>query len=75
MPIYEYACADCGERFETLVRSDTIPQCPQCCSTDLAKQISVFATNNPCSLPLECAPCCGVAGVCNPHAPIRCGFA
>lgn len=76
MPIYEYACADCGERFETLVRSDTNPECPQCRSTNLEKQVSVFATTNPCSLPLECAPCCGVAGGCNPNGPpISCGFA
>ena len=75
MPVYEYACVDCGERFETLVRSDNTPECPQCLSTNLKKQIAVFATTNPCSLPLECAPCCGVAGGCNPNGPpISCGF-
>lgn len=44
MPIYEYACSDCGRRFEALVRSGTVPGCPQCGSTELEKQLSVFAT-------------------------------
>ena len=35
MPIYEYACHDCGREFETLVRSDTVPACPRCHSTQL----------------------------------------
>ena len=30
MPIFEYACQDCGKQFETLVRSDTVPECPAC---------------------------------------------
>ncbi|MEN9416548.1 MAG: hypothetical protein RI988_168 [Pseudomonadota bacterium] len=44
MPIYEYACRGCGNAFETLVRSGTVPACPQCQSTELDKQLSVFAT-------------------------------
>jgi len=44
MPIYEYACQDCGREFEALVRTDTVPGCPQCHSTRLEKQLSVFAT-------------------------------
>ncbi len=44
MPIYEYACNKCGHEFETLVRSDTIPDCPTCHSADLEKKLSVFAT-------------------------------
>ena len=30
MPIYEYACHDCGREFETLVRGDEQPKCPKC---------------------------------------------
>lgn len=44
MPIYEYACRDCGRRFETLVRTGTVPECPACRSRALDKQLSVFAT-------------------------------
>jgi putative FmdB family regulatory protein len=43
MPLREYACADCGERFETLVRSDETAQCPRYGSVSLAQQLSVFA--------------------------------
>jgi len=43
MPIYEYACSGCGHEFEALVRSSTVPECPQCHSHDLNKLLSVFA--------------------------------
>lgn len=44
MPIFEYACQDCGRQFEALVRTDTVPACPSCQSSHLEKQLSVFAT-------------------------------
>lgn len=44
MPIYEYACGDCGHKFEALVRSSTTPECPTCHSKKLEKLLSVFAT-------------------------------
>ncbi len=73
MPIYEYACKDCGQQFEALVRSDTVPACPQCHSTALEKQLSVFATTNagPDMSPLPPSPCasCG-----NPGGPGSCAF-
>ncbi len=43
MPIYEYACSGCGHEFEALVRSSTVPECPQCHSQNLNKLLSVFA--------------------------------
>jgi putative FmdB family regulatory protein len=43
MPIFEYKCDSCGQLFETLVRSETQPTCPNCGGTYLAKQLSVFA--------------------------------
>lgn len=44
MPIYEYACPGCGERFEKLVRrfGDAV-SCPTCQSPEVEKQLSVFA--------------------------------
>jgi putative FmdB family regulatory protein len=73
MPIYEYACQQCGQRFEALVRSDTIPECPHCHSTTLEKQLSVFAAGKsaPEAPPAPPSPCagCGRAG-----GPGSCAF-
>ncbi|UCH18224.1 MAG: zinc ribbon domain-containing protein [Burkholderiales bacterium] len=41
MPIFEYACQQCGHAFEALVRSSSVPECPCCHSTVLDKQLSV----------------------------------
>lgn len=40
MPLYEYHCPACDKHFELLVRSSTVPACPQCGSTALNKCIS-----------------------------------
>lgn len=63
MPIYEYACQDCGQEFELLVRSDTVPACPQCHTTHLEKKLSVFSP----SVPSAAAPAPMTCGAC-PHA-------
>ena len=44
MPIYEYACSGCGQRFEKLVRrfAEEV-SCPGCASGAVEKQLSVFA--------------------------------
>jgi putative FmdB family regulatory protein len=44
MPIFEYSCKGCGNRFETLVRPNSAaPACPSCNSADLEKLISTPA--------------------------------
>lgn len=44
MPIYEYHCEKCGKDSELLVRNtEDKPECPDCGSTRLTKQFSVFA--------------------------------
>ena len=43
MPIYEYECAACRERFEALVYGSQRAACPSCGSLDLEKQFSAFA--------------------------------
>jgi putative FmdB family regulatory protein len=47
MPIYEFACKRCGERFEELVvaAKQTRLSCPRCGSGDLERRFSVFATD------------------------------
>ena len=45
MPIYEYVCQDCGEKYEKLVRSSTAKVklvCPSCGSERGDKAFSVF---------------------------------
>ena len=44
MPRFNYQCEDCSEEFEYfIVRSDDHPSCPNCSSTNLQKQVSLFA--------------------------------
>jgi putative FmdB family regulatory protein len=48
MPIYEYQCRDCSERFEAIVRPNESPAaCPSCHSTNLERLISLFAVDAP----------------------------
>ena len=41
MPIYEYRCKSCAHEFETLVRGEMTPQCPECESEELEKLLSL----------------------------------
>jgi putative FmdB family regulatory protein len=45
--MYDYACADCDERFDVLMRHDAeAPPCPACGSQRTARLLSSFATPN-----------------------------
>jgi putative FmdB family regulatory protein len=45
MPIYEYRCVECEERYEELVRvAADPPPCPSCGSPEVVRLLSVFAT-------------------------------
>ena len=49
MPMFEYVCRACGERFEELrsVRDEGPgPACPACGSEEVAKLFSAFATSS-----------------------------
>ena len=59
MPIFEYKCSSCDKLFETLVRSNTQPTCPNCGGTYLAKQLSVFAAATGGGSSAEAAPAGG----------------
>ena len=44
MPIYEYLCDDCGERYERIVMSQRQAiACPKCSSANHTIQLLVFA--------------------------------
>jgi putative FmdB family regulatory protein len=63
MPLFEYACRECDHRFELLVRASTTLECPKCASTELDKQLSVFAVSAPSpgsarmGAPMPCGAC------------------
>jgi putative FmdB family regulatory protein len=45
MPVYEYRCEECDERFELFVRSMTKQNtftCPECGSQRIRKNVSLF---------------------------------
>jgi putative FmdB family regulatory protein len=75
MPIYEYICDNCGERYERIVMSQkqTIA-CPKCESKKHTIQLSVFVapangskpSNGSSSAPSSGGGCCGGGGCgCN----------
>lgn len=41
MPIYEYQCQSCGKEFESLVFGSEQPDCPDCNSAKVCRQMSV----------------------------------
>ncbi len=63
MPLYEYDCKACGERFEKLVRMSDDPRsvrCPACASATIARALSTFATTG--GQREAAAPSCGPVG-------------
>jgi putative FmdB family regulatory protein len=70
MPIYEYACMECEDHFDELVRSDDqVVTCPSCETTNVLKQISAFAVHGAPAKPSfggsTGGGCCG--GSCGCH--------
>jgi putative FmdB family regulatory protein len=65
MPIYEFACAQCGHEFEELVRSSTArkPACPKCGARKTERKLSVFASSVKASAGGAAPPpACGMGG-------------
>ena len=66
MPIYEYQCSECGERFEKWQRSMVCteePRCPKCGSQHVNKAVSLFGKSGSMSgaspSDSNCAPTTG----------------
>jgi putative FmdB family regulatory protein len=77
MPIFEYLCEDCGNKFEKLVRrsasenGDNGVHCPSCGQEHLKQQFSTFAAHaNGASHAQEMMPSCP-SGMC--RTPDLCG--
>lgn len=72
MPLFEYVCQDCQHDCELLIRGGEVPECPECGSRRLEKQLSVPAAHTKgggalpvCEVPRGggCgAPACGMGG-------------
>ncbi len=66
MPMYEYDCGKCNERFEQLHRSNEKVVCPKCGSASSSKVFSTFSKGASAGLP----SCEGSVPSC---APSKCG--
>jgi len=59
MPIYEYHCKQCGNKFEKLVKLSTKTaeiECPRCGMRRAEKTVSLFGTTGSPSLGASCGP-------------------
>ena len=70
MPIYEYVCDDCGERYERIVMSQKQAiTCPKCESAKHTIQLSVFAAPaNGSKSSANASPSEGGSCGCTPHS-------
>jgi putative FmdB family regulatory protein len=78
VPIYDFACVTCDDKFEELVRSDApSPACPTCGNEETERLLSTFLTPNMASgqrrfqrdigAAMAQQGCCGGGG-CGTHA-------
>ena len=61
MPIYEYRCSECGEKFEKLVRLSTSTseiECPKCGGRKVDKLISTFCARMSSTMATSAASAC-----------------
>lgn len=63
MPLYEYLCSDCQERFSLLQKmgtNETETRCPKCGGSQVTRQISGCAIGG--SSGGDAAPSCSIGG-------------
>lgn len=71
MPLYDYVCRACDERFEVLAAfADPAPPCPACAAKGAERRLTGFQLGGRgrprselASVPFESARCCG-GGAC-----------
>jgi len=70
MPIFEYKCADCGTKFEKLVRNGNAAElaCPSCGKQHLEQEFSTFSAHAGAGKPADMPMCpsgrCSNPGMC-----------
>ncbi len=64
MPIYEYICNECGERFSLLrgINAKDDAQCPKCSSSQVRKVMSSFCCSSGAGSGFSSAPAGGFSG-------------
>jgi putative FmdB family regulatory protein len=71
MPLYDYACQECGRQSELLVSGGREPECPDCGSSRLTRQLPIVASPNRGPNAGDAAPrpggSCGTGCGCHPH--------
>ena len=73
MPIFEYICQECNQRFELLVHGSTVPTCPSCKAVAVEKQFSAFGVGATSEKAGSSGP--GACGSCgDPRGPGACSM-
>ena len=57
MPIFEYCCKECGNKFEAILFGDQKAECPNCHTRKLETQLSTFSVSAKSSAPSASAGC------------------
>ncbi|MGB9722255.1 MAG: FmdB family zinc ribbon protein [bacterium] len=66
MPIYTYKCNNCGKVFDfLLLKSSEKPECPQCGSKNLEKQVTAPGSVRVGSSQSSGTTCCGRTERCD----------
>ncbi|MGH7799782.1 MAG: FmdB family zinc ribbon protein [Thermodesulfobacteriota bacterium] len=73
MPLFEYKCDKCENKFETLVlSSDEEISCPRCESKNIEKLFSSFGFKSKISIPISTSPISSTISGCG-CTPVNCG--
>jgi putative FmdB family regulatory protein len=73
LPLFEYKCGKCENKFETLVlNSDEKTSCPKCGSAKLEKLFSSFGFKSAYSIPVSSTSEVSASTGCG-CTPINCG--
>ena len=62
MPIFEYACKQCGAEFDALIQGAATVACPSCEGVELEKKLSSFAVAGRAASEREPIGPCGTCG-------------
>lgn len=71
MPLFDYACQECGQQSELLVSNGSQPNCPKCGSERMNKMLPIVAAPSHKTSTGDVRPSgggsCGAGCGCHPH--------